>query len=103
MTSEVQNPNWVISQVQEMQNIVRHGNRRRLKNEFAEFKQQCPAIYEKASKPMDATEMEMLLSMLRHLQNIRENKVSQHESSVQVGQMLVDRYIAPVVGQSETT
>lgn len=104
MATSVQNPNWVISQVIDMQQIVKHGNKRRLKEEFAEFKEKCPAVYEKASRPMDATEMDMLLTMLRRVQDIRENKISQHDGSVQVGQMLVNKYISPVVdGNNQQT
>lgn len=101
MTTTVQNPNWVIAQVLEMQNIVKHGNKRRLKEEFADFKEKCPAVYEKASRPMDGTEMDMLMKMLRRVQDIRENKISQHDGSVHVGQMLVNQYITPVLQESD--
>ena len=104
MTTSVQDPNYVISQVIEMQNVVRHGNKRILKDDFAEFKEKCPALYEKSSRPMDSTEMEVLLTMLRRVQDIRENKISQHDGSVQVGQLLVNKYISPVVeGNTQQT
>ncbi len=94
-------PNYIISQVFEMQQKIKKGEAEKLDTEYSEFKQKFPPIFAMASKAMDESQMEILLIMLKKCQNINENKSSLHDSSVDIGQILVDKYVKPVIDRGE--
>ena len=90
-------PNYIISNVFEMQERIKEGKIDKLEQDYSEFKERFPAIYEKASKPMDKAQMDILLLMMSKCQSMNENKSNLHDNSVDIGQVLVDKYIKPRV------
>lgn len=71
-----------------------------LGQQFASFQEAHPALFRKASRPMDRQDLDLLRSMLTQLQNIADGSLSQHDADVELGEQLADRYIHPVVGSS---
>lgn len=93
----VQDPNYVIRQVIAMQDVVKNSGVQEedIEKEFADFKQKCPNIYQKAKSPMSQTDMNILMNMLKKLHDIRQQNVSHHDGSREIGELLVDTFVKP--------
>lgn len=62
---------------------------------FGEFKLRYPGLYSKASKIMTKTDWDILDKMLDQLKGIEDKEIEHYDSSVNVGQDLVDRFVKP--------
>lgn len=91
---------FVVDRVFAMQHrvVVDKAQKEDLEKEFADLKQRSPILFEKALVPMSQGDVRVLLEMMDKLKDVQNNRISQHEGSVSVGQLLVDKYIKPVVG-----
>jgi hypothetical protein len=64
-----------------------------IKKKYSEFEEKYPKLFENVvSKDFD---IDNLKYMLNQMNEISENNLSQHDASVGVGGMLVDKYIKP--------
>jgi hypothetical protein len=61
-------------------------------NKYSNLKQKYPKLYEMAcsDEPMDMSNLDYMLSMLAKM---KEENMSQHDASVNVGQFMYDKYI----------
>ena len=59
------------------------------------FPKQYPRLYSMCTSP--AFDMNVLQKMLDAKQQMENSEVSEHEASVNVGQVLVDKYVKPFV------
>ncbi len=61
-------------------------------SKYGNFKKKFPKLYEMACsrEPMDMTNLDFMLSMLTKM---KDDNVSQHDASVEVGQFMYDKYI----------
>jgi hypothetical protein len=71
--------------------------RRRLKPAFRSFKTRQPLLFEKACKPISPQDMGILKLMLSRMQDMKNETVTRHDASVSIGQVLVDKYVRPLV------
>ncbi len=71
-----------------------------LESRFREFKFRYPGLYSKASKKMTKTDWDILDKMLDQLKGIEDKEIEHYDSSVSVGQDLVDRFIKPKLAPS---
>lgn len=103
---KTQDPAYVMRQVETMQNRIKssesHISDDELKNEFAEFHKRCPHIFAKARSPMSQTDMDILSNMLRKLGDIRRNNVSHEDGSREIGELLVDTFVKPMLKDKTT-
>lgn len=101
-------PNEVLAVVTEMQEAVAAQAVQRaadpdrftqaLRSRHSAFAAKHPALFAKAAAPMSASDWETLRQLLGALLSVQENRLSQHDGSVQVGQVLVDKYVRPGAG-----
>lgn len=62
-------------------------------HKYAEFKETYPTLFKMAcARAVNAT---LLDSLLEQLNGIKTNNQSQHEASVQVGQVLFEKFVKP--------
>lgn len=61
------------------------------REKYREFYDSYPILFEMCCK--DSFEMNQLKFMLSMRDQVEENKLTQHDASVKVGQRLVDRYV----------
>ena len=80
--------------VQEMQQALASGLDT-LESSFGNFKSRYPGLYAKAAKKMTKTDWDILGKMLEQLQAIEDKEIEHYDSSVSVGQDLVDRFVKP--------
>lgn len=66
-----------------------------LESQFRDFKARYPGLYSKASKSMTKSDWDILKVMLEQLNKIEANEIDSYDSSVCVGQDLVDRFVTP--------
>ncbi len=92
-------PDLVIETVFQMQKRVAEDNatKQELESEFPLLKEQSPTLFQNATKPMTQAQVKILLSMMAKLKAVNNKEMSQHDSSVAVGQILVDEYVRPAV------
>jgi hypothetical protein len=64
---------------------------------YANFKQRYPVLFEMACRKEKIDE-NMLQMMLAMASRISTNEVTQYDASAQVGQVLYNKYIDPIVG-----
>ncbi len=96
---EIQN-NWsaqeIRSTVRDMQAVLTsNGNPSDFDSRFGGFKSRYPGLYNKASKTMTEMDWDILDKMLQQLKGIEDNEIEHYDSSVNVGQDLVDRFVKP--------
>ena len=66
---------------------------------YSEFKKEYPSLYNKCiSEDYNSNQMLYFLSKLKE---IDDNKTSEHEASVNIGTMLVDKYVKPFIKEEE--
>lgn len=62
-------------------------------NDYEEFKTEYPVLYKTCkSKKFEQRQLKFFLMKLRQ---IEENKTSEHDASVSIGTLLVDKYVKP--------
>ncbi len=79
--------------VQEVETALRTQTAAQVSAEFADFQAECPRIFEMVltrTYPRDILEM-----MLKQLEKMEAGAMSQHNASVAVGGVLVDRFVKP--------
>ena len=64
-------------------------------SQFRNFKVRYPGLYSKAAKSMTKTDWDILKVMLEQLYKIEANEIDPYDSSVCIGQDLVDRFVKP--------
>ena len=74
---------------------------RELKRKFAPLLSRYPALFAKASKPMSPQDAAILSNMLAQMRAISTRNADLHDSSVNVGQDLVDRFVKPRLSTPE--
>lgn len=104
---------WIMTQVNEMQAILReHADvlkvapdtiDKQLATQFKDFKKQHPPLFHKASRPLQPADMTILKSMLTRLQSIKQGSITAYDADVELGEILADRYIRPMVNSSNQT
>jgi hypothetical protein len=65
-------------------------------NKYPNFKKSYPTLFEMCCA--DHFDVKKMDFMIRMLKGVEENKVTQHNASVCVGQVLYDEYVKPIVG-----
>lgn len=73
---------------------------RLLEQRFSSLKESYPTLYKQASEPMSEDASSILYQLLFQAQRVKNNEVTEHDASVSVGKLLVDKYIVPVVPDS---
>ena len=64
-------------------------------NIYADFKVQYPMMFKIACESnLDLKNLDIMLSLLG---KINKNEVTQHDASVEVGQLLYDKYVEPTI------
>ena len=90
---------WIRQQVVAMQLVVADGgDDDRLAREFPVFRDKHPALFAKASRPMSDADMSILATMLDRLCDIASGQLTAHEADVELGEILADRYVRPLLG-----
>jgi hypothetical protein len=92
---------YVDSEVRKIRALVMlHKTDSEIRKEVPEFAKAYPTLFEYALKPnFDYQNLKIMLGLLNRM---GDNKMSQHQASVVVGQHMADRYIKPSV-ENETT
>lgn len=98
---------WIMKQVNEMQAVLQeHADvlkvapdtiDKQLATQFKDFKKQHPPLFNKASRPMQPADMSIMKSMLSRLQSIQQGDITPYDADVELGEILADRYIRPMV------
>ena len=69
----------------------------RLTEKYSDFSMKYPVIF---LKTLDGgLEMKQFSYMINMASNIEDDKISQHDASVQVGEKLVDQYVKPALSK----
>jgi hypothetical protein len=65
-----------------------------IKKTYAEFAEQYELVFNMITRPegFDERALQMMINMLDHM---GAGKISQHEASVNVGKVLVDKFVTP--------
>ena len=66
---------------------------------YSTFKKNYPVLF-KVSCQDEKIDDNMLGLMLEKLSDIKTNNISQHEASVNVGKLLFEKYVEPIVSSS---
>tara|TARA_Y100000389_G_scaffold198299_2_gene234574 strand:+ start:2506 stop:2796 length:291 start_codon:yes stop_codon:yes gene_type:complete len=76
-----------------------HISKDTLKSNYSEFEETYPQIFEMICSPVcDDT----LLNKMVQAQNlVQAGNISQHDASVQIGQVLVDKYVKPRLAEKD--
>lgn len=99
----MEDPGIIKSQVEEIENYIKKKKKNMTSEEFdkdiklkyKEFNLTYPALF---SKILDGTlEKKQFNYMLGMMSRVRNEELSDHDASVQVGQVLVDKYVKPLV------
>ena len=71
--------------------------KRKLMDKYIDFSGQYPALFSLVFNPVDDWEKDLtrLTQMVQLATKVKDNKISQHEASVQIGGELVDKYVKP--------
>jgi hypothetical protein len=64
-------------------------------NKYPEFPKEYPRLYQMCTNP--TFDMNMFQRMLDTKQKIQNAEVSEHDGSVEVGTLLVDKYVKPLM------
>jgi hypothetical protein len=93
------NVNAIIQEI--LDNIENKSNNDKIKETYAIkyplFKQNYPTLFEKLFDP--TIDKKMLNLMLEEKKNIDSNEISQHNASVKIGEVLVDKYVKPMLSE----
>jgi hypothetical protein len=72
--------------------------REHFSEKYPTFTKNYPTLFEMCcNDPFDIKKMDFMINMLQQVQN---NKISQHDASANVGQILYDEYVKPIVAPS---
>ena len=93
------NVNEIIQEI--LDNVENTSNTKELQQHYANkyplFKENYPTLFEKL---FDTTFDKKLLNlMLEEKKNIDSNTVSQHNASVKIGEVLVNKYVKPMLNE----
>ena len=86
------------SQISEIKKYVNHNHHKKdfdekVRQQFSHFENKYPALFKKlTNQDCDAEQLEFVLN---RLEQVRTGIKSQHDASVEVGQVLVDKYVKP--------
>lgn len=69
---------------------------------YSNFKQQYPILFEVACRKEKIDE-NMLQMMIAMASKISTNEVTQFDASAQVGQILYNKYVEPIIGSQDET
>jgi hypothetical protein len=94
------NVNAIIQEI--LDDIENNSNKNKIKElysiKYPLFKQNYPTLFEKL---FDSTfDKKMLNLMLEEKKNIDSNEISRHNASVKIGEVLVDKYVKPMLSVS---
>lgn len=91
------NVNDIIQEI--LDNISEEADKNELKriygSKYSLFKQQYPTLFEKLFDPL--FDKRLLNLMLEEKTKIDLNTTSQHNASVKIGEILVDKYVKPML------
>jgi len=97
----MEHPEMIKMQVEEIETYIKKHRRKMkkddfekaIKNDFLDFNLKYPALFEKIlDGTLEKNQFNFMLNMMSKVQN---NELSDHAASVQVGQVLVDKYVKP--------
>lgn len=98
---------WIMKQVNEMQAVLQeHADvlkvapdtvDKQLAVQFKDFKKQHPPLFTKASRPLQPADIAIIKSMMSRLQSIQQGSITRHDADVELGEILADRFIQPLV------
>lgn len=72
---------------------------RQFRKQYTEFADKYPSLFQMACEPdFDIKRLEFMLSMR---DNVGNNRISQHQASVKVGENLFQQYVKPLVDKAE--
>ena len=98
-SQQLQDPQWVMRNILAMQKQLKDDGEVS-EEEFRDFKEKNPHLYVKAKQHLSRDDMRRITFMLSQLRDVRENTTPTHDASVNVGSMLVDDYVKPVLAAS---
>jgi hypothetical protein len=91
------NVNEIIQEI--LDNISEKADKNELKrkygSKYSSFKEQYPTLFEKLFDP--SFDKRLLNLMLEEKTKIDLNAISQHNASVRIGEILVDKYVKPML------
>lgn len=91
-------------QVKELSNYVELHSKDKdflmnVSEQFSDFSDKYPTLFKQITyKECDFKQLEF---MLHKLENVRLGSISQHDASVQIGQLLVDKYVKPELDKKD--
>lgn len=91
--------NWsadeIIKTINDMQDHIAGNYHPELIQSFSKFEARYPGLHSKASKKMTKLDWDILQKMLEQLKKIENKEINSYDSSVCIGQDLVDRFVIP--------
>ncbi len=83
--------------------VVKHVNdpdfNEKVTSQFSDFNDKYPVLFKKIiNQDCDRNQLEFILN---RLEEVRTGTKSQHDASVEVGQILVDNYVKPKLAEKE--
>ena len=103
----MEDPSIIKQQVQDIEKYIKDNKKRKNAEEFdkeikivyEDFYLKYPALF---SKIIDGTlEKNQFNFMLNMLGKVKNEELSDHDASVQVGQVLVDKYVKPLIDEKK--
>ena len=100
----MESPKKIISDVAEIKSYLKKNRKNKnleenAKEEFKDFEYKYPVIFKKI---LDNTlDNEQFLMMMNMMQKMQDNELTEHDASVQVGQVLVDKYVKPMLEKKD--
>lgn len=81
----------------ELLNVVQkfHANPNNAVKKYPWFPKQYPRLYQMCTSP--TFDMNMFKKILNAKEKMNKSEISEHDASVEVGQLLVDKYVKPLV------
>tara|TARA_B100001250_G_C19337091_1_gene587368 strand:+ start:275 stop:583 length:309 start_codon:yes stop_codon:yes gene_type:complete len=101
----MEDPNNIKTQVESIEKFIKKNRKnmskddfdKKVKKEFMDFNLKYPALFEKTLEgTLDKKQFYYMLNMMG---KISKDELTDHEASVQVGQVLVDKYVKPALNK----
>tara|TARA_B100001057_G_C22822222_1_gene939878 strand:+ start:811 stop:1173 length:363 start_codon:yes stop_codon:yes gene_type:complete len=95
---EIESTESITNQINSISEYVQKNKRnvdfrKNVSEEFSEFEHRYPTLFRKLVE--DDCDRQQLNFMLSKLEQVRSGNQSQHDASVDVGQVLVDKFVKP--------
>ena len=97
-SGQIEDTNSLKSQINQINEYINHNYHKKefedqVRLEFSQFENKYPALFKKLiNRDCDPDQLEFVLN---RLEQVRTGMKSQHDASVEVGQVLVDKYVKP--------